>query len=320
MGDGKIAMIIDPEGIIDKSNIRLPENIDEYNKKVLKEQSSTNEKQSLLLFRCSGTERLGVSLSMVSRIEEIETDQVENIGNLEFIKHRGSSLRIIRPEDYLPISKNKLNQEKCYIIIPKYVKNPMGLLIEKIDDTILVDVVLEVEGLEGRGILGTTVINDNIVNIINMHELFEMIDAQKNKKEETLANNDKKKRQGKVVLLAEDTPFYQKLARDYIKSEGYTVIVCTNGVEALEILEKNKIDAIVSDIQMPLMDGLELVKTIRNNSKYKHLPMIALTSLMSEEQKNIGIDAGFDMYLSKIDKKDLLENLELIINKKKEIK
>jgi two-component system chemotaxis sensor kinase CheA len=254
---------------------------------------------------------------MVSRIEEIDTDQIENIGNLEFIKYRGNSLRIIRPEDYLPISKKQLNQNKCYIIIPKYVKNPIGILIEKIDDTTFVDVYLESEGLKGHGILGTTVINDNIINIINMYELFELIDMQKNNTQENKIKKKEKSNMAKIVLLVEDTPFYLKLAKDYIASEGYKVITATNGIEALEVLDKNKVDVIVSDIQMPLMDGLELVNTIKNSTKYKHLPMIALTSLMTEEEKNIGISAGFDVYLSKLNKNELLEKLDLTINKPK---
>ena len=77
--------------------------------------------------------------------------------------------------------------------------------------------------------------------------------------------------------------------------------------------EQNVLDIVVSDIEMPVMNGIELVRAIRSNEKFKALPVIALTSLTREDQKEKGLRAGFDRYEQKLDRTILLESVAAML-------
>ncbi|HYE82404.1 MAG TPA: chemotaxis protein CheW [Clostridia bacterium] len=313
LGDGKTAMILDPSGIIEKANLHYTEEKDEKGGRQL-EQELLNmyENQNILLFKCSGPETMAIDMSMVSRVEEISTGDIERIGDKEYIKFRGQSLRIIRPEDFLPITRQKSEKSKLYIIIPKLVKHPMGILIESIQDTLQSSIDIRGDdSITAKGLVGSTVINNRIVLLMNIYEVFEMADPEKYKVENNI------KHTGKItVLLAEDTPFFQRLEKNYLEDAGYDVLVTSNGREALEVLQDKKVDIVLSDINMPEMNGLELVKRIRADAGLARTPVIAVTSLTGDMQKREGLEAGFDAYEYKLDRSRLLELVDRIIRER----
>lgn len=306
MGDGKTAMILDPEGIVTKANLRF---MDEQAKVSEREESAQfnelREMQNMLIFKCSGEETFGIDLSLVSRVEEINSDSIDHIGNKEYIQHRGEALRVIRPESYLPVTKKDNNPRKLYVIIPKLVRNPIGIIIEKIHDTIMTSIKLNQEDIKGKGLLGSTIINDKIVLLINIYELFEMVSPEEyeNQSLKTSSNN-------RTILLAEDTPFFARLTKNYLEWAGYHVISVMNGQEALDVLKEKPVDLVLSDIQMPVMDGLDLVRNIRKDPDLAALPVVALTSMTSEKDRELGKEAGFDFYEFKLDKATILSTIK----------
>lgn len=84
------------------------------------------EQQNLLIFRVSGEEYLGIDLSLVSRVEEIKAEDIERVGDKEYIHFRNSSMRVIRPENFLPINSVDNKPNKYYVIIPKLIKIQWG--------------------------------------------------------------------------------------------------------------------------------------------------------------------------------------------------
>ena len=80
----------------------------------------------------------------------------------------------------------------------------------------------------------------------------------------------------------------------------YHVLKATNGKHALNVLEKEDIDLVVSDIMMPEMDGLELCSTIKNDIRYSHIPIILLTAKASEEHQLEGLSVGADDYITNL--------------------
>ncbi|MFZ5986438.1 MAG: hybrid sensor histidine kinase/response regulator [Bacillota bacterium] len=313
MGDGKTAMILDVEGIIEKAGLKFTETETENTKRGLEvSDEDTREQQSLLLFKCSGTETFAIDLPMVSRVEEIDSNLIEKIGDKEYIKFRGDTLRVIRPENYLPASSVDSNAKKLYVIIPKLVKYPIGIIIEKIYDTVQTSVKLKQDDLKAKGIIGSTIINNRIVLLINIYELFESADPDHYRVDENKRIGEKR-----TVLVAEDTPLFQRLEKDYLETAGFNVLMAPNGKEALQILQEKEVDLVISDIQMPEMDGLELIKKIREDKKLRSLPVIAVTSMAGDLQKKAGLDAGFDFYEFKLDRDKLLEKLELALKKRR---
>ncbi len=124
---------------------------------------------------------------------------------------------------------------------------------------------------------------------------------------------------GGHLLLAEDNEINQIVAQEILQTEGYTVDIANNGQEAIEMLEKNTYDAILMDIQMPIMDGYTATKNIRTQAKYTDLPIIAMSAHAMKGDKEISIANGLNDHITKpIDPEKLYKTLNYWISKKKD--
>ena len=104
--------------------------------------------------------------------------------------------------------------------------------------------------------------------------------------------------QGEIILVVEDDVEMCEFIRDQL-AEKWTVLTAHNGMEALDVLEKNYVTLVVSDIMMPEMDGIELCRRVKTDSRYSHIPFILLTAKTSLESKITGVNTGADMYIEK---------------------
>ena len=103
----------------------------------------------------------------------------------------------------------------------------------------------------------------------------------------------------KTVLIAEDSSSVRKFITLALKLAGYKVIPAEDGMEALEKLPQQKIDLLITDLNMPNIDGFKLIRTIRSDPEYTDLPIIILSSLSKDEDVHQGLDSGADSYLIK---------------------
>lgn len=311
LGDGKTAMILDPEGIIKAAKLKNSTRLmDEASADTETTNDADIEQQDLLLFQCSGNEIFALDMSLVARVEEITLCQIDKVGSKEFFQYRGDTMRIIRPEEFLPVNSEQLTAEKMVVIIPKLVSHPMGILARQIVDNVKTVVNLNTGDLKAKGLLGSILHNGRIVLLLQLYELFGLADPDHYPSESRKVSCDYQ------LLLAEDTPFFQKITKEYLDEAGYRVTVVPNGKAALECLEHEKFDAVISDINMPIMDGLELVRRIKDNPALTDIPVIALTSLTGESNEKYGINSGFDYYEYKLDRDHLLNTLDMALNKK----
>jgi two-component system, chemotaxis family, sensor kinase CheA len=118
-----------------------------------------------------------------------------------------------------------------------------------------------------------------------------------------------------VVLLVEDSMTTRTQEKRILESAGYEVVAAVNGIDALQKLNSRAFDAVISDIQMPYMDGLALTERIRREPKYNETPIILVTSLASEEDKRRGVEVGANAYITKptFDQQLLIETLRRLI-------
>lgn len=102
-----------------------------------------------------------------------------------------------------------------------------------------------------------------------------------------------------TVMVVEDNPMNMELTVDLLQSDGYDVLQAEDGPMALDLLKENKVDLILLDIQLPVMDGLELLDKLKKSSKLKTIPVIALTAYSMRGDKDKFINAGCSGYISK---------------------
>jgi two-component system chemotaxis sensor kinase CheA len=117
------------------------------------------------------------------------------------------------------------------------------------------------------------------------------------------------------LLLVDDSMTTRTLERNILESAGYDVMAAADGRAALELLERHGADLVVSDVEMPHLDGLGLLTAIRASSRFRDLPVILLTSLEAADHRQKGLDAGADAYLVKsaFDQSRLLETIRQLL-------
>jgi CheY-like chemotaxis protein len=112
------------------------------------------------------------------------------------------------------------------------------------------------------------------------------------------------------VLIVDDDPTYLKLLRTQLESEGHALFEAHDGVEALALLNRQRVDAVISDILMPRMDGYRLCHEIRMNERLHDLPFVLYTSSFSSlGDEKLALDVGADKYLKKPCSLETLETL-----------
>jgi CheY-like chemotaxis protein len=120
-----------------------------------------------------------------------------------------------------------------------------------------------------------------------------------------------------LILLAEDNQANVMSVKSYLEAKGYDILVATDGEEAIKIVESQKPDLIIMDIQMPKLNGIDAIASIRGNDLFKDTPIIALTALAMEGDKEKCLNAGANEYLSKpVRLRQLWETIDHLLEKR----
>lgn len=319
MGNGKTALILDVGGISRHAGITLAERIMEERDKEL----STEEMQTVLLFKSGPKEQLALSLPLIRRIEPFLIKDIEVVGDKEYLTVDGVSTEIIRLEQILNITP-VIENEKMYLILPRHLKRPIGILMSSFIDVVDTHVDLDVTSYQADGLLGTAIINNVMTLFIDVYRIVEMFEpgsaqkVMKAAKPEAVKRIDEDEDDGAIrILLLEDISFFRQLIKGYLEEQGYVVTAVKNGKLGLDEIEENPFDLIISDIEMPVMDGWEFLTNVRTTLKMKDIPAVALTSLDSKEAKQKAIKNGFNYYEVKLDREHFLKTVEAALADKK---
>lgn len=108
------------------------------------------------------------------------------------------------------------------------------------------------------------------------------------------------------VIFVDDSETIRKFISFGLRMKGYKAVIASDGQEALEKLAVNKVDLVITDLNMPNMDGFELIENLRNDPEYKDIPIIVLTTESQLEEREKAIKLGADSYLVKPFKIDVI--------------
>lgn len=309
MGDGTVALILDIAGVANKGKLNFTGmkeqqmvNEDDLDKQM------TDDLQNLLLFENAEDQYFALNLDLIKRIEKINAEDIDLVGDKEYIEHEGKSLHVVRLEQFLPVQTPEKNNNELYVIIPKAVENPIGIIAHRIVDSISVNIEIDSESIMSRGLIGSALIKNDLVLFPDIYELIEM--AEPEKMQQYKAKDKKKQR----LLLVEDTPFFRSLEKNYLENAGYIVDLAVDGMDGFKKASMKKYDMFIVDIIMPRMDGYQFVQAIRKNPEFEKIPALALTTLSSDESKKKAFEAGFNAYEIKIHKDKLLEKVKELLN------
>jgi CheY-like chemotaxis protein len=103
----------------------------------------------------------------------------------------------------------------------------------------------------------------------------------------------------KKILVAEDNPASSELMIEVLSGRGYELIEASDGQQALQKIEETKPDLVLLDIQLPILDGFAVLSQLRQNPRFANLRVVAVTASVMKEDREKGLMAGFDGYISK---------------------
>jgi len=313
MGDGQVAMILNLGGIIEKAGFRF----ESFEKEALQYEEEERkkamlERQSIIIFKNRADERFGISLSMISRIEKITANEITSLAGKKFFNFRGQSIELVEVDDFITENREETINGNIYVIIPKTPGQIVGIVAHEIVDVLDISLIMDDGTIDSPVVIGSTIIDERMTLMIDVYTLLETALPGRGSSSSAETQNSEEIK----ILLVEDTPFFQNLEERYFVSAGFTVTIASDGAKALEMLQAapHEFNIVVSDVEMPVMNGYELVSAIRNSDRLCHLPVLALTSLNSEESRKRGIDAGFDAYEVKVDKDSLVSRVRELIH------
>jgi two-component system chemotaxis sensor kinase CheA len=297
LGDGSVIMIIDPNGIAQTVGSASPvaaENDAQRDARVEKA-------LSLLVFRAGSPQPKAVPLSLVTRLEEIDCRKIELSNGRHLVQYRGQLMPLVRVNDEVRVRQEGTQP----LLVFSDGGRSMGLVVDEIVD--IVEDTLEIEvGSDTPGLLGCAVIKGQATEIIDVGHFLPLAYADWFRRREM-----KGEASTRSLLLVDDSAFFRNMLTPVLKAAGYDVTAVAAPAEALALIKKGeRFDVVVSDIEMPGMNGFELAQAIRAEGRGAAIPLIALSSITSPATVERGRQAGFHEFVAKFDRQGLIAALK----------
>ena len=296
LGDGSVIMIIDPNGIaqtVGSAGTRAAEEVQQG--------GQAENKVSLLVFRAGSNQPKAVPLSLVTRLEEIDCKKIELSSGRHLVQYRGQLMPLVRVSDEVRVRSEGAQP----LLVFSDSGRSMGLIVDEIID--IVEDRLDVQvGSDTEGVIGSAVIKGQATEIIDIGHFLPQAFADWFRRKEMIDEALTRR-----LLLVDDSAFFRNMLVPVLKSAGYDVATVGAGAEALALIKKGqKFDAIISDIEMPGMNGFELAEALRTDARSAHVPLIALSSITSPATVERGRQAGFREFVAKFDRQGLIAALK----------
>ncbi len=243
-----------------------------------------------------------VTTDSIEEILLINNSEIEIFKDIETIRFRDKTIPLIHLGNIMRLKEEEQLRENISVIVASSVEKRVGILVEKVlyQQEIVVknfgSMLGKIPKFSGTTVLpdGTAALVLDIPYIVD----FSTDDLVKYKTEKIVIKKNKKKSK---ILVVEDSLITRNLYKGILESFNYDVITAFDGNEALNILKKNNVDLVITDIMMPVLDGYELTSKIKKMPKYKKLPVIIVSNKGKEEDKIKGLECGADAYIAKND-------------------
>jgi two-component system chemotaxis sensor kinase CheA len=313
MGDGRIALILDVSNIARMAGLtsldgseRAAELADAAKEAITK----TRDKQALLTFSSSIQEQFGVPLNQVERVEKIKRHQIEEIGGRRVMQYRGGSLPLISIDEVASVMPLD-DREDLLVIVFHIAGKDVGLLAIGPIDAIEITADIDDVTLKQPGIMGSAIISGKTTMLVNIFEIIQISNPQWFEDHAAYADITAEDIPAPTILIVEDSNFFRNQVKGYMEEAGFTILEAEDGLVAWNVLEDKGscIAMVVTDIEMPNMDGFTLTEKIKTDKRFRHLPVIALTTLAADEDIARGKSVGVDEYHIKLDKERLMESV-----------
>ncbi len=269
--------------------------------------------QALLV--ASQEDLFAVPLSNVIETVRIVEEDIYTVEGKSVLKLRDEVLPLVNMADIFEIEKILEPEKYLYVVILGLGASKVGLIVDRFIGQEEIVIKSLGEFLKGiPGIAGATIRGDGKVTlIVDVGTLMKLAKETHNKKIVTESLKEAKKKKEKpsdyTVMIVDDSAMDRKIMHQALDELGVNIIEAKDGMEALNLLKQNNVDAMLIDIEMPRMDGYTLAQEIRKYNKYRKLPLIAVTSRATKSDRVRGVEVGMNEYITKPYTKEYLQNV-----------
>jgi len=296
LGDGSVVMILDVGGIFNKCGTSP------HTQTMAEEtvQGTSRDTISMLLFGAGEDVVMAVPLSLVARLEEFPQNKIEHNGGRKVVQYRDNLLPLLSIEGAGYGNAEPIDPQP--VIVFSDNSRSMGLMVNEIKDIIDEQLVIRMQS-DRPGVLGTAIIGKNAVDVIDtqyyvtrsMPNWFEKVEDKRALR----------------ALVIDDSMFFRQLVATALETEGFSVVTCDSCVTAVDLLERDsKFHAVITDLDLPMMDGFEFCEWLKEQKNTKDIFSIALTSSHSPADRSRASEAGFDEFLVKFNSQELISSLD----------
>ncbi|MCB1590933.1 MAG: chemotaxis protein CheW [Alphaproteobacteria bacterium] len=322
LGDGSVIMILDPNGIAETTGSLSAAEGEQQAGSEHGIMADSNKKTSLLLFRAADRSPKAVPLALVARLENVQLNRIEHSSGQMMVQYRNTLMPLVPYDSSMEIGSEG---EKPVLVFAEKNRS-LGLVVDEIVDITEQHIDIQISASK-PGVLGSAIINGKATDVIDLAHFLGKIDKNwfKDHGDEDFISTvdaETSKSRKRSVLLVDDSPFFRNMLTPLLSVAGYDVTTLDSPIQALKLCEDGvHFDVIISDIEMPEMDGFEFAKRVREDSHWQNIPMVALSSHATPQDVDRGRKVGFNDYVAKFDKDMLLNSLsETVANARLEQK
>jgi two-component system chemotaxis sensor kinase CheA len=294
-----VIMIIDPNGIAQSVGSAASTAAEEETE--AQRNAAIEKTVSLLVFRAGTPEPKAVPLSLVTRLEEIDCKKIELSNGRHLVQYRGQLMPLIRVNDDVRVRTEGAQP----LLVFSDAGRSMGLVVDEIVDIVEDKLDIQVAS-DTPGILGSAVVKGQATEIIDVGHFLPLAFEDWFRRKEMRADA-----LTRTLLFVDDSAFFRNMLTPVLKAAGYDVTSVGGAEDALALVKKGQhFDLVVSDIEMPGMNGFDLAEALRADPRSARLPIIALSSMTSPAAIERGRQAGFHDFVAKFDRQGLIAALK----------
>ena len=251
-------------------------------------------------------EYFAIPLASVLETVRISIDEIYTVEGKNVLRLRNEILSLVRLSDMFGVEQVFETGEHVYVVIIGLAESKLGIIVDGLvgqEEIVIKSMGDYLQGIEG--IAGATIRGDGGVTLITdvaaMMKLAKEINVDLTQQIAATTATKKDSPEDYNILIVDDSKTDRTIMKKSLAPLGLTLTEATNGVEALNLLKSGdkSFDAVLIDIEMPQMDGYTLAAEIRKYSKYKNLPLLAVTSRVSKADRLRGVEAGMTEYITK---------------------
>jgi two-component system chemotaxis sensor kinase CheA len=296
LGDGSVALILNTAGIAVVSHARFGTDAEMASQITF---DRTVESKTVLLLRQTNGEAVAVPATHVRRIVMVSRNQYERIGEGQYVTIDGIPTRVfsLGPN----AAADSIAEGISFVLLPRDGDQAIGYVVSAVLGTEQIHLDDVHPFSADPTALGVAVVRGGITPLIDLQcRQSDAIFRESSVAARRIPTGPSR------VLIVDDTQFFRDVVGRYLTEAGYRVTAAEHGAAGLDLLQRETFDLVVSDIEMPVMDGFALAAAVRQMDALQQLPMLALSTLVGEEVKAKALAHGFDAYQVKLDQASLL--------------